>query len=108
MLMTYVLHMYMSVRYVTPILDLMFMTFHYILLCNIIFLKLSINLNFFLFQQGVTGKLDLKGTFGGKTVSYSTTIETPSSSHPDLPLHRMAAKYQIKDLEVNDEGTWSF
>jgi hypothetical protein len=51
------------------------------------------------FQKGVTGKLNLKGTFGGKTVSYSTNIETPSSSHPDLPLHRMAAKYQIKDLE---------
>jgi hypothetical protein len=47
--------------------------------------------------KGVTGKLNLKGTFGGKTVSYSTTIETPSSSHPDLPLHRMAAKYQIKN-----------
>jgi hypothetical protein len=44
----------------------------------------------------------------GKTVSYSTNIETPSSSHPDLPLHRMAAKYQIKDLEVNDEGMLGF
>jgi hypothetical protein len=50
----------------------------------------------------------LKGTFGGKTVSYSTTIKTLSSSHPDLPLHRMAAKYQIKDLEVNDEGMLGF
>ena len=57
-------------------------------------------------KKGVTGKLNLKGTFGGKTVSYSTNIETPSSSHPDLPLHRMAAKYQIKDLEVNDEGSY--
>ncbi|CAG2252507.1 unnamed protein product [Mytilus edulis] len=53
-------------------------------------------------KRGISGSFTLKGKIGGKKISYKVKIEIPSSSHNDLPLHRVAAKYQIKDLENNE------
>ena len=44
----------------------------------------------------------MTGKCGKNPVSYSVTIESPNYSHPDLPLHLIATKYQIKDLEIGD------
>ncbi|CAG2243183.1 unnamed protein product [Mytilus edulis] len=57
-------------------------------------------------KRGISGKFKLKGRFGEKNVSLKVKIDIPSSSHNDLPLHRVAAKYQIKDLENNDDSSY--
>ncbi|VDI19147.1 Hypothetical predicted protein [Mytilus galloprovincialis] len=57
-------------------------------------------------KSGISGSFTLKGRFGGKNISHQVKIEIPSSSHNDLPLHRVAAKYQIKDLENDDESIY--
>ncbi|CAC5412219.1 unnamed protein product [Mytilus coruscus] len=57
-------------------------------------------------KSGISGSFTLKGRFGGKNVSHKVKIEIPSSSHNDLPLHRVAAKYQIKDLENDDDSSY--
>ncbi|VDI27450.1 Hypothetical predicted protein [Mytilus galloprovincialis] len=57
-------------------------------------------------KSGISGSFKLKGRFGGKNISHKVKIEIPSSSHNDLPLHRVAAKYQIKDLENDDDSSY--
>ncbi|XP_076102079.1 von Willebrand factor A domain-containing protein 5A-like isoform X2 [Mytilus galloprovincialis] len=54
-------------------------------------------------KSGISGSFTLKGKLGGRKISHKVKIKIPSSSHNNLPLHRVAAKYQIKDLE-NDEN----
>ncbi|XP_071167550.1 von Willebrand factor A domain-containing protein 5A-like [Mytilus edulis] len=57
-------------------------------------------------KSGISGSFTLKGRFGGKNISHQVKIEIPSSSQNDLPLHRVAAKYQIKNLENDDESSY--
>ncbi|XP_071167544.1 von Willebrand factor A domain-containing protein 5A-like isoform X2 [Mytilus edulis] len=57
-------------------------------------------------KSGISGSFKLKGRFGGKDISHKVKIEIPSSSHNDLPLHRVAAKYQIKELENDDDSSY--
>ncbi|CAG2188436.1 unnamed protein product [Mytilus edulis] len=57
-------------------------------------------------KSGISGSFKLKGRFGGKNISHKVKIEIPSSSHNDLPLHRVAAKYQIKELENDDDSSY--
>ncbi|XP_052099163.1 von Willebrand factor A domain-containing protein 5A-like isoform X2 [Mytilus californianus] len=57
-------------------------------------------------KSGISGSFTLKGRFGGKNVKHKVKIEIPSYSHNDLPLHRVAAKYQIKDLENDDDSSY--
>ena len=52
------------------------------------------------------GAVTVKGNLNGKHVVYTAEIEGVHSSHRDLPVHRMAEKYQIKELELNDNGTY--
>ncbi|XP_063435542.1 von Willebrand factor A domain-containing protein 5A-like [Mytilus trossulus] len=54
-------------------------------------------------ESGISGFFTLKGRIEEKNISHKVKIEIPSSSHNDLPLHRVAAKYQIKDLENDDD-----
>lgn len=53
----------------------------------------------------VSGSLTLAGILGGNSVSYKMKIESTRSPHIDQPLHRVAAKYQIKDLEIEDSNS---
>ncbi|XP_063434587.1 von Willebrand factor A domain-containing protein 5A-like isoform X2 [Mytilus trossulus] len=53
----------------------------------------------------VSGSLNLTGTLGGNSVSYQMKIESARSPHVDLPLHRVAAKYQIKELEIEESNS---
>ncbi|XP_071169761.1 von Willebrand factor A domain-containing protein 5A-like [Mytilus edulis] len=54
----------------------------------------------------VSGSLTLTGTLGGNSVSYKMKIESTISPHIDLPLHRVAAKYQIKELEIEESNSY--
>ena len=66
-----------------------------------------INLRHF-FQTTHLGSIHLKGYLNGRP-NHSTDIEAVSTTvHKDLPLHRVAAKYQIKELELTDYGSYSF
>ena len=65
-----------------------------------------INLRHF-FRITHLGSVYLKGYLNGRP-TYSTDIEAVSTVHKDLPLHRVAAKYQIKELELTDYGSYSF
>ncbi|CAC5422000.1 unnamed protein product [Mytilus coruscus] len=53
-------------------------------------------------ERSTLGSVNLRGDLGGKTVSHSMEIDVKQTAHIDLPLHRVAAKYQIKELELND------
>ncbi|CAC5411086.1 unnamed protein product [Mytilus coruscus] len=47
-----------------------------------------------------SGSVELKWTSGDKPIINTVFFETKGSTHQDLPLHRMAAKRLIKDLEI--------
>ncbi|XP_076104765.1 von Willebrand factor A domain-containing protein 5A-like [Mytilus galloprovincialis] len=57
-------------------------------------------------EVDVSGSLTLTGTLGGNSVSYKMKIESTRSPHIDLPLHRVAAKYQIKELEIEESNSY--
>ncbi|XP_076095358.1 von Willebrand factor A domain-containing protein 5A-like [Mytilus galloprovincialis] len=49
--------------------------------------------------KSVEGSVTLKGFISGKQLAHTMDIKTSSYLHPDLPIHRVAAKHQIKELE---------
>ncbi|XP_052101766.1 von Willebrand factor A domain-containing protein 5A-like [Mytilus californianus] len=53
-------------------------------------------------ERTTLGSVNLRGDLGGKTITHSMEIDVKQTAHIDLPLHRIAAKYQIKELELND------
>lgn len=57
-----------------------------------------------LLQRTTLGSVNLRGDLGGKTITHSMEIDVKQTAHIDLPLHRVAAKYQIKEFELNDKG----
>lgn len=61
-----------------------------------------------MYQKAHSGELTLNGVLNGKKVSYKVGINSKGFSSTNLPLHRVAAKYLIKDLECDDEGTFSW
>ncbi|CAG2214925.1 unnamed protein product [Mytilus edulis] len=48
----------------------------------------------------VSGSVEMKWTSGDTPIINTVFFETKGSTHQDLPLHRMAAKRLIKDLEI--------
>ncbi|XP_063434776.1 von Willebrand factor A domain-containing protein 5A-like isoform X2 [Mytilus trossulus] len=54
-------------------------------------------------ERTTLGSVNLRGDIGGKTISHSMEIDVKQTAHIDLPLHRVAAKHQIKELELNDK-----
>ncbi|CAC5422075.1 unnamed protein product [Mytilus coruscus] len=49
--------------------------------------------------KSVEGSVTLKGFISGKQLAHTMDIKASSYLHPDLPIHRVAAKHQIKELE---------
>ncbi|XP_063427409.1 von Willebrand factor A domain-containing protein 5A-like [Mytilus trossulus] len=49
--------------------------------------------------KSVEGSVTLKGFISGKQLAHTMDIKASSYIHPDLPVHRVAAKHQIKELE---------
>ncbi|XP_063427327.1 von Willebrand factor A domain-containing protein 5A-like [Mytilus trossulus] len=49
--------------------------------------------------KSVEGSVTLKGFISGKLLAHTMDIKASSYIHPDLPIHRVAAKHQIKELE---------
>ncbi|XP_063429185.1 von Willebrand factor A domain-containing protein 5A-like isoform X2 [Mytilus trossulus] len=49
--------------------------------------------------KSVKGSVTLKGFISGKLLAHTMDIKASSYMHPDLPIHRVAAKHQIKELE---------
>ncbi|XP_076104568.1 von Willebrand factor A domain-containing protein 5A-like isoform X1 [Mytilus galloprovincialis] len=54
-------------------------------------------------ERTTLGSVNLRGDLGGKAITHSMEIDVKQTAHTDLPLHRVAAKYQIKELELNDK-----
>ncbi|CAG2190010.1 unnamed protein product [Mytilus edulis] len=54
-------------------------------------------------ERTTLGSVNLRGDLGGKTITHSMEIDVKQTAHIDLPLHRVAAKYQIKEFELNDK-----
>ncbi|XP_076097572.1 von Willebrand factor A domain-containing protein 5A-like isoform X2 [Mytilus galloprovincialis] len=49
--------------------------------------------------KSVEGSVTLKGFISGKQLAHTMDIKASSYLHPDLPIHRVAAKHQMKELE---------
>jgi len=61
-----------------------------------------------LIQSVSDGLILLKGKAGQRPVEFSITLDSMRSSSPvdaALPIHRLAAKAQIKQLEDGEKGT---
>jgi len=78
-----------------------------ILACNFSYFLSSV----FMIQSVSDGVVLLKGKAGERSVEFSITVDSTQNLSPvdaALPIHRLAAKAQIKQLEDGEKGVLLF
>ena len=58
-------------------------------------------------QDDITGRVTIKGTYNDDELSFSVDITSRGSDFSELPLHRLAAKTLIDQLENDETGLYS-